>query len=219
MIHAAGAEPAGRYPESPFIPDEGAWPNHFKAMPILKVADAGGRFDGSPFPASATIAGVVAGVDTPASSLDNVTPTLTYYDGSGIAGTSLGPTPSSAPGTYTVVAAFPSNVDYSAILSTPLSITIRRGVRSSAWPRRAARPSTDKPSVSWQRWGRRRHAGRHLHIRRRRHSAGHGPAGWVRHGDVHHLGLSLGSHSITATYSGDADFLGVQSVPYSETVA
>ena len=96
-------------------------------MPILKVADAGGRFDGSPFPASATIAGVVAGVDTPASSLDNVTPTLTYYDGSGIAGTSLGPTPPSAPGTYTVVAAFPSNVDYSAILSTPLSITIRRG--------------------------------------------------------------------------------------------
>ena len=48
-------------------------------MPILKVADAGGRFDGSPFPASATIAGVVAGVDsTPASSLDNVTPTLTF---------------------------------------------------------------------------------------------------------------------------------------------
>ncbi len=32
-------------------------------MPILKVADAGGRFDGSPFPASATIADVVAGVD------------------------------------------------------------------------------------------------------------------------------------------------------------
>jgi hypothetical protein len=31
--------------------------------------------------------------------------------------------------------------------------------------------------------------------------------------------LSLGSHSITATYSGDADFLGVQSAPYSETVA
>ena len=49
-------------------------PKQFKAAPILKVADAGGRFDGSPFPASATIAGVVAGVDsTPASSLDNVT--------------------------------------------------------------------------------------------------------------------------------------------------
>ena len=31
--------------------------------------------------------------------------------------------------------------------------------------------------------------------------------------------LSIGSHSITATYSGDADFLGVQSAPYSETVA
>ena len=31
--------------------------------------------------------------------------------------------------------------------------------------------------------------------------------------------LSVGSHSITATYSGDADFLGVQSAPYSETVA
>ena len=31
--------------------------------------------------------------------------------------------------------------------------------------------------------------------------------------------ISLGSHSITATYSGDADFLGVQSVPYSETAS
>jgi hypothetical protein len=31
--------------------------------------------------------------------------------------------------------------------------------------------------------------------------------------------LLAGSHSITATYSGDADFLGMESAPYSETVA
>ena len=31
--------------------------------------------------------------------------------------------------------------------------------------------------------------------------------------------LSSGSHSITATYSGNTDFLGIQSAPYSETVA
>lgn len=65
-----------------------------KAEPILEVTDAGGRFDGSPFPASATIAGAVAGVDdVPASGLDNVAPTLTYYDGSGPAGASLGSAP------------------------------------------------------------------------------------------------------------------------------
>ena len=93
-------------------------------------------------------------------------------------------------------------------------------MRPSPWPRRAARPSTDNPSVSWQRC---------------RTDAGT-PGGTVTFADgaarlatvpLDGSGtatfttsvLSLGCHSITATYSGDADFLGVQSAPYSETVA
>ena len=162
-----------------------------KATPILKVADAGGgRFDGSPFPASATIAGAVAGVDSaPASSLDNVTLTLTYYDGSGTAGTSLGPTPPSAPGTYAVVAAFPGNVDYSAILSTPLTFTIVQGAAALALASSGRSAVWGQPvSFIAARGRRRRHAERHGHILRRHHSAGHGPARWGGHGVVHHLG-------------------------------
>ena len=192
-----------------------------KATPILKVADAGGRFDGSPFPASATIAGVVAGVDsTPASSLDNVTPTLTYYDGSGTAGTSLGPTPPSAPGTYTVVAAFPGNVNYSAVLSTPLSFTIGQGAATLALASSGGSAVYGQPVSFMATVGA---------------DAGT-PSGTVTFSDgttrlatvpldgsgtatFTTSALSLGSHSITATYSGDADFLGVQSAPYSETVA
>ena len=192
-----------------------------KATPILKVADAGGRFDGSPFPASATIAGVIAGVDsTPASSLDNITPTLTYYDGSGIAGTSLGPTPPSAPGTYTVVAAFPGNVNYSAVLSTPLSFTIGQGAATLALASSGGSAVYGQPVSLMAMVGA---------------DAGT-PSGTVTFSDgatwlatvpldgsgaatFTTSALSLGSHSITATYSGDADFLGVQSAPYSETVA
>ena len=54
-----------------------------KATPTVSVSDAGGTYDGSAFPATATVTGVVTGVDdSPASSLQSVTPTLTYYSGS-----------------------------------------------------------------------------------------------------------------------------------------
>ena len=56
-----------------------------------------------------------------------MTPTLTYYDGSGTSGTDLGATPPSAPGTYTVVASFPGSADYTATQSSPLTFTIGQG--------------------------------------------------------------------------------------------
>ena len=118
------------------------------------------------------------------------------------------------------MAAFPSNVDYSAILSTPLSITIRRGaaklgLASSGGSAVYGQPVSFMATVGAD-------AGT--------------PSGTVTFSDgatrlaavpldgsgtatFTTSALSLGSHSITATYSGDADFLGVQSVPYSETVA
>jgi len=191
-----------------------------KATPILKVTDAGGRFDGSPFPASVAIFGAVAGVVTPASSLDNVTPTLTYYDGSGTAGTSLGPAPPSAPGTYTVVAAFSGTVDYSAILSTPLTFTIGQAAAALALASSGGSAVYGQPVSFLATVGA---------------VAGTTSGtvtffdGTTRLATVPLTGsgtamfttstLSLGSHSMIASYSGDADFLGVQSAPYSEIVA
>ena len=50
------------------------------AMPTVAVSDAGGTYNGQPFPATATVAGVVTGVDnTPAASLEGTSPTFTYY--------------------------------------------------------------------------------------------------------------------------------------------
>ncbi len=192
-----------------------------KAAPILKVTDDGGRFDGSAFPASATIKGAVAGVDrTPASSLDDVTPTLTYHDGSGTAGASLGATPPSAPGTYTVVAAFAGAADYAAVTSTPLTFTIGQGAATIALVSSAG-SAVSGQLVSF--------------IATVSTFAGT-PAGTVSFSDgatwlatfpldgsgaatFSTRALSVGSRSITATYSGDAEFLGVESAPYSESVA
>ena len=70
-----------------------------QATPTVTVSDSGGKFTGSTFPATATVAGVD---NTPAASLEGVSPTLTYYAGSTATGTPLSgrpvrwaPTPSS----------------------------------------------------------------------------------------------------------------------------
>jgi Ca2+-binding RTX toxin-like protein len=95
-----------------------------KATPIVSVSAGGGIANGSTFPATATIMGVVPGVDnTPSSSLEEVPVTLTYYAGP----TASGPTLSGAPagaGMYTVVASFAGSADYvSASASTTFTIT------------------------------------------------------------------------------------------------
>jgi hypothetical protein len=93
--------------------------NVAQAIPTVSVSDAGGTYNGSPFAATATVAGVVSGVDnTPAAQLEGVTPTLTYYAGTynlgslpASGGSSIAP---SAAGSYTVVASFPGSADYSS---------------------------------------------------------------------------------------------------------
>jgi hypothetical protein len=51
-------------------------------IPTVRVADAGGTYNGGTFPATATVTGVLAGVDdTPSASLEGLSPTLTYYVG------------------------------------------------------------------------------------------------------------------------------------------
>ena len=83
-----------------------------RALPVISVSDAGGIFNGSSFPATATIAGIVSGVDnTPGSSLEGVPLTLTYYAGTSPTGTPLSGAPTSA-GSYTVAASFAGSTDY-----------------------------------------------------------------------------------------------------------
>jgi large repetitive protein len=84
----------------------------------IAVSDKGGTFNGQPFPATATVAGVVAGVDnTPSASLEGVGLTLTYYVGSTATGAPLPGAPSAAR-TYTVAAAFAGSADYAATVRT-----------------------------------------------------------------------------------------------------
>ena len=87
----------------------------------MTVNAPGGTYTGSPIAATATVTGVDG---TAASSLEGVTPTLTYYAGSGTSGTDLGSTAPSAAGTYTVVASFPGSADYAAIQSAPTTFAI-----------------------------------------------------------------------------------------------
>ncbi len=188
-----------------------------RATPSLKITLAGGSFDGSPFPAAVTIAGVD---HLPASSLDNVTPVLTYYDGSGTAGTSLGSVPPSAPGIYTAVASFPGDIDYSAAVSAPATFVIGPGAATVALT----------PSGSSAVFG------QPVSFTATLAAVAGTPSGTVTFSDgTTQLGtvpldgsgtatlttsaLPVGSQAITATYSGDTDFLGMVSGPHTVTVA
>jgi titin len=92
-----------------------------QATPTVQVTDAGGTYNGSAFPATATVTGVN---QIAAASLENVTPTLTYYLGSATGGTPLSGAPF-LPGTYTVVAAFAGSQDYkSASATATFTITV-----------------------------------------------------------------------------------------------
>jgi hypothetical protein len=82
-----------------------------QATPTIAVTDAGGTFSGSAYPATATIAGVVSGVDnTPGATLETVGLTLDYVNTTTLA--DLGSTAPSAPGNYKVTAMFAGSIDY-----------------------------------------------------------------------------------------------------------
>ena len=87
-----------------------------QSTPTVTVSDAGGTFTGNPFPATALVNG--------AASLESVTPTLTYFVGTGTSGTNLGSTAPGAVGTYTVVANFAGSTDFASASSTPVTFNI-----------------------------------------------------------------------------------------------
>jgi hypothetical protein len=95
-----------------------------QVTPNLTVGDAGGIFNGSPFPATALLSAIGA---TPGGSLEGVSPTLTYYVGSTTTGTGSDTAPTD-PGTYTVVAGFVGSTHYTAVQSDPVSFTIKAQV-------------------------------------------------------------------------------------------
>jgi hypothetical protein len=106
--------------------------NNIFATPTVSVSDAGGTYNGNPFPASATVTGISG---PPDSTLEGVSLTLTYYSGTytlnnppSSGGSSTAPAQA---GSYTVVACFAGSTDYSAaraladfsIGKAPLTIT------------------------------------------------------------------------------------------------
>jgi hypothetical protein len=95
-----------------------------KATPTVNVSAPGGAYNGTPFPASVTIDGITNSSET---ALEGVTPILVYYVGSSTSGISMGSTPPTQPGTYTVVASFAGNTDYASTRSAPATFTIGQG--------------------------------------------------------------------------------------------
>ena len=85
--------------------------------PTLSLNAAGGSYDGSPFLATATVAGTTGG---PQAWLENTTTAVTYYDATGILLTAA---PTQA-GTYFAVASFAGSAHYAAYsTAAPLTIT------------------------------------------------------------------------------------------------
>jgi hypothetical protein len=198
-----------------------------KATPTVSVSDAGGVYHGSPFAATATMAGVVAGVDTtPAASLEGVTPTLDYklLNPDGTVAQDLGATAPTNTGAYSVIASFAGSADYTnASAQTTFQITqanTSTTLNASANPSIVGQSVTLTASVSVQ-------------------SSGAGtPTGTVTFQDgstVLGTGtlqvvngvdqatfttstLAVRNHSITAVYSGDTNFVTSSSTTLSQAV-
>ena len=89
-----------------------------QATPVLQVSATSGTYNGQPVAVTATVAGVVAGVDnTPGATLEGVGVTLTYYQlfANGAVDQLVSPpTSAGAGGNYEVVASFAGSTDYAA---------------------------------------------------------------------------------------------------------
>ena len=88
-----------------------------QATPTVTVADAGGTYDGNPFPASAAATGA-------GGSSVSGTFSFTYYVGSTVSGTGTSAAPVNA-GTYTAVSFFTSaDPNYADVQTAPVTFTI-----------------------------------------------------------------------------------------------
>jgi hypothetical protein len=192
-----------------------------RATPTVIVV-GGGTYDGSPIPATASVAGVVAGVDSaPGPSLQGASPTMTYYAGSAAAGPPLTGPPTTI-GTYTVVASFPGSADYSGASGLPVtfrimapaaSVTLVASAGSSLFGQSVTLtatasltcPGAGMPTgtVTFYDGGA---------------TLGEVPLDSSGRAALTVGGLGLGGHSIAAVYSGDARSSGGRSEGLSESV-
>ncbi len=189
-----------------------------RATPKVTVKDAGGTYNGKPFPVTATIAGVNGDA---ASSLEGVSPALTYYAGATASGTPLAGAPVGA-GTYTAVAAFPGSTDYQRALAR-VTFTIAQHLTTAAVassspttaPGQAVTftatilgglPSPYLPTGSVQFQLNGHDVGPPVPL-----GAG-GTAAYVT------TAPAAGSYALTAVYSGDAHFIGSSSAPATQVI-
>ena len=187
------------------------------ASPTVSVSDSGGTYNGSAFSGVASVAGVNG---QPSSELEGVAVTTVYYSGSTARGTLLPGAPIHA-GTYTVVAAFPGSANYSPSASAPVTFTI-----APATPTVALSTATGSAVF-----------GQAVTVTATLAATSGTPGGSIGFLDGSTLlatvplaggqtqatvtlsSLPIGNHSITAAYSGSANFQGVTSGSASESIA
>jgi predicted outer membrane repeat protein len=162
-----------------------------RATPSLSVSASGGTFDGSPFPASVNVGGSGGG-NAPATSLEDVAPTLVYYVGSG--------------------------ADYSAAQTAPVTFTIDRGtaavgLSASAGSTVYGQPVTFTATVSG---GVTTGTVTFSEGGTTLGSVAFSGSGTAT---LTTSALGIGSQSIAASYSGGADFTGATSGPEGVSVA
>jgi sugar lactone lactonase YvrE len=182
-----------------------------KFTPTLNVGVAGGVFKNSSFYPNPNA--TIAGVNGPfAGYLEGVSPTLTYYAGPTASGTPLpGPYGPSQAGTYTVVGSFAGSAEYAAATASA-TFTIAQ----------APTTTTVTSSSVTGAFGQYIRYDVHVGVAAGENGAptsgivtlwdGNTPlySGFDESLDTGFVlnGLSVGTHTISATYSGDADFTG-----------
>jgi hypothetical protein len=189
------------------------------ATPTVMVSDGAGTFNATPFVATATVSGVNG---VPGTSLEGVTPTLTYYVGSNTSGTSLGSAAPSAAGTYTVVASFAGSADYTSASSTPVTFTINPAttqtrLSSSGNPSGLGQSVTFGATVGPIAPGGGIPSGT---VTFKDGATTLGTVGLTNGvGTLSTTGLTLGSHSITAVYNSDTtNYTGSTAAPLTQVV-
>ena len=189
-----------------------------KATPVLKLSDPGGEYDGAPFGASVTVAGV-ANDSSPSASLEGVAPTLTFYSGTGTTGPNLGTTAPAAVGVYTVVASFAGSADYAAVQSAPVTFTITAGTDAIGLSVSTSSSVYGEPVTLMARVTSSVTPGGTVTFFDGGDALGTVPLNSSGEAVLTTSALAAGPHSVTATFSGDASLPGATSGAAIESVS
>jgi hypothetical protein len=193
--------------------------------PTVQVGDTGGTYDGSDFPATATVTGVNG---PPAIALEGIAPAVSYYIGTYSSASQLsgliplGAAPTGA-GSYTALARFAGSADYASAWSAPAmfvispaadTVGLSSSVLSTVWGQSVTLVATVTPDNS----GAGTVTGAVV-FRDGGTSLASVPLDGNGRATLTISDLALGEHSITASYVGDTDFSGGQSAPVAQSVA